>query len=826
MKKKLLSIIFFLFYLNVESQCGQYIENKISRFSQVRFWDENNGLVIGGSSLLSTHDGGTSWETYELPHYEALFYNPLNHIEIIGSSKAFVFGADGIVLYTDDKGITWQRKVLMKGLENFRAADFISDTIGYAVGINNYQINDTAFIYKTIDGGETWFKLTSNISSLNYRDFNPHGVEFIDEDNGFSWGGRKFYRTTDGGVTWFEINNPSSSFINKIQIIDAQTIYMSSGDFIYKSIDGGENWTNTNYYVEWTTGAFTVQDDYLYYSSYVVNGIKKVSIQGGTPQSAIIRQDGYLTDINFINNSTGFAVGKKRQGKPNMGRFIYKTIDGGTSWVQLDSGSPLEGNSNNATFFKKVGQNKYIYSTLGASGSYTGYSILQSNDNGASWKEVKEVDGVLGWTLYANDNYISDIRYANPSNSAAGYIFSESFDDGMTWQDSPTISTSIDLDFNRFAQSSVDNLYAYQFLGSELYHSIDNGLTWTEISTPDNIVSQVYKFIDENVIVLFGANSTTSEPVIYRSTNGGISWDFIVQITGVEYDLTSLDYVEYDNVDNFYLYSNNPGGKLYIYNNTDKTLIAQDIPFYINRIRAIDSDSIMIQDNSGNIYISHDYGASWSQRFWANYANSYPNIYVEDEDNIFLWEYNFIQNLKKYVPSKPDLIFGKTTVAVNTQQEYIIPVDLFSSTEWSLSSGGSLIVDPNSYYKVKVNWETEGDHIISVRRTNDCGSSEFMEIQVTVSGTLNIDENELQDLSIYPNPFNNKLYINLPENHAESNLEVTLYNVLGQKVYQNELTVSDKIIELKNLSQLNSSGIYFLKVESANISTTHKLIRK
>ena len=102
MKKVIPVIITFLIFYNSYSQCGQYIENKLSALSDVRFWDENNGFVIGGSSLLTTNNGGVSWETYKLPHYQGFYYNPLNDVELIDSNKAFVFGADGIILFTEN----------------------------------------------------------------------------------------------------------------------------------------------------------------------------------------------------------------------------------------------------------------------------------------------------------------------------------------------------------------------------------------------------------------------------------------------------------------------------------------------------------------------------------------------------------------------------------------------------------------------------------------------------------------------------------------------------------------------------------------------------
>jgi len=182
----------------------------------------------------------------------------------------------------------------------------------------------------------------------------------------------------------------------------------------------------------------------------------------------------------------------------------------------------------------------------------------------------------------------------------------------------------------------------YIFLVLEvIHHSTDKGLTWNLIPTPSDVTTRKYQFIDENNFMLYGS-STNSGPIIYKTNDGGMTWDFVVQISGYSHNL-QYDRFDFINLNKIYFYS---GGKIFIYDIINQNLIERNTTYFINKIKAIDDDSFMILDNSGNLYISHDNGLTWSQRFWADYNSSYPNIYVEDEDNIFLWDYNFIQNLK------------------------------------------------------------------------------------------------------------------------------------------------------------------------------------
>lgn len=300
-----------------------------------------------------------------------------------------------------------------------------------------------------------------------------------------------------------------------------------------------------------------------------------------------------------------------------------------------------------------------------------------------------------------------------------------------------------------------------------------------------------------------------------------------MRINDVQYDTSSSGYFEYDGYNRVYVYSNNPGGKLYIYDISNEILTERVIPYYINKIKAIDEDSFAILDNEGNLYFSHDNGLTWYQRFWANYSSSYPKIYDENEDNIFLWEYNFIQNLKTYTPSKPEHIFGNNNTLINTEEEYIIPVDLFSTTEWLLDSGGTLIVDNNtSFYKVKVLWETEGSHTLKAKKINDCGESTYTEINVVVNTELSIEDFYKEQIAVYPNPFDEKISIVVPERLKDKELLISITNNLGQTIYKNQLQYSSEILELNNIPNYINTGIYFIKVESDNYSMIKKLIKK
>lgn len=72
-------------------------------------------------------------------------------------------------------------------------------------------------------------------------------------------------------------------------------------------------------------------------------------------------------------------------------------------------------------------------------------------------------------------------------------------------------------------------------------------------------------------------------------------------------------------------------------------------------------------------------------------------------------------------------------------------------------------------------------------------------------------------LLIYPNPTNGKICIDTEKNDKITNLQ--LFSSIGQLLMESNSTQSFDLTELK-------SGIYFLKIEQGNSSSTHKIIKQ
>ncbi|MBP1841275.1 T9SS type A sorting domain-containing protein [Formosa algae] len=87
---------------------------------------------------------------------------------------------------------------------------------------------------------------------------------------------------------------------------------------------------------------------------------------------------------------------------------------------------------------------------------------------------------------------------------------------------------------------------------------------------------------------------------------------------------------------------------------------------------------------------------------------------------------------------------------------------------------------------------------------------------------LSVDDVETFEVSIYPNPASDLLFINLENNSLNSNkTKISLYNVAGQKVKETELTSPKMELNVSSLS----SGLYILNIKDDTKSLSKRIIK-
>ena len=198
-------------------------------YYNLHFSTEDKGFMTGYRTLYTTYDGGMTWDTTDLG------MNNFSWICEQSSGRLFGGGQSGFYR-SEDGGDTWIR---FGGFNNMLRIFFLDEYIGYVSGF----MNDDRGIFKTMDGGLTWEKISQyRINFLAFIDQTIGYGVWIDYDN---WGNStwNFSRSKNSGLTWSKeslenvTDTPSHFILGKDGFL-----YLSSDEGVYKFILKQDNW--------------------------------------------------------------------------------------------------------------------------------------------------------------------------------------------------------------------------------------------------------------------------------------------------------------------------------------------------------------------------------------------------------------------------------------------------------------------------------------------------------------------------------------------------------------------------------------------------------
>ena len=458
----------------------------------------------------------------------------------------------------------------------------------------------TGGIFKTTDGGATWENTftTADVISIGDLAIDPTDDQVIYAGTGEanassqSFYGNGMYKSTDAGMTWEHIGLEYSAYIGRI-IVDydnPQRVYVAAcGNLftpdenrgVYKSLDGGATWERILFLTDSTSAVDLVQHpqdpDVLYATMWermrglnyrrsfgVSSGIYKTTnggdtwqeLTGGLPAGQEAGRIGI--DIALSNPQVLYAF----YDMPNYEVRIYKSGDGGVSWVRKND-SYLQGMSSNyGWYFGQIRIDPANENRIFVMGIYA----YRSDNGGDSWSELGNysfhVDHhALAFTpsgtciegndggLYTSSNYgntwtkINNLPITQFYNIEMDYLYPQRVEGGT--QDNGTVRTVTGNTSDWFGILGGDGFYTvvdytnsnviyaeYQYGG--LNKSTNGGGSFQgigyEMSGDRTNWSSPY-VIDpqEHTVLYFGTYR------VWKSLNSGSSW------TPVSADLTDGD---------------------------------------------------------------------------------------------------------------------------------------------------------------------------------------------------------------------------------------------------------------------------------------------
>ena len=362
----------------------------------------NRNSVAWGDGIYKSVDGGRTFRNMGLRNTQQIariVTHPANDgiVYVAAIGPLWSHGPERGVFKTRDGGTTWVK--LAGGLPN----DDRAGAIDLVIDPSNPEILYTAFydrlrrpwtftsggpnggIYKSVDGGNTWKKLTTGLPGgttgrigLAISRQNPRILMAIveaAETNDLSKPGSGIYRSEDGGDSWKYVNtyNNRPFYYSQIRINprDDQRVYVLTTRFMV-SEDGGKTFRNgsadeeihgdfhamwldpsdaSRYYIGMDKGSALTHDHgraFTFFDNFAIAQYYRIGLDmrdpyyvyGGLQDNGTFAGPSFTRDTRGILNDDAWKVhwgdGQDIQIDPTDWRRVYTEAEGG-SFRRYDS---------------------------------------------------------------------------------------------------------------------------------------------------------------------------------------------------------------------------------------------------------------------------------------------------------------------------------------------------------------------------------------------------------------------------------------------------------------------------------------------------------
>jgi photosystem II stability/assembly factor-like uncharacterized protein len=212
-------------------------------------------------------------------------------------------------------------------------------------------------------------------------------------------------------------------------------------------------------------------------------------------------------DVFFLNENLGWAA-------DGGGAKVFKTTDGGDSWVQQFQ--------DGLNYFRNI---EFLNENIGFLGTLNG-SFFKTANGGQTWQPIS-VNNLPEITICGLDCVGTTTVYGCGAYFQPAYVIKSS-NSGATWQF---------IDMSAYATALVEVLFVTENIGfvsgqnqngGVILKTINGGLTWSIIYQTTIPGEYVWKLqiLDSNPTIMFGSVSSVApfNGKVIKSINSGVSW--------------------------------------------------------------------------------------------------------------------------------------------------------------------------------------------------------------------------------------------------------------------------------------------------------------
>jgi photosystem II stability/assembly factor-like uncharacterized protein len=450
-------------------------------------------------------------------------------------------------------------------------------------------------IYKTKNGGRSWEAVWRGDNLARYIWINPHNTNIVYISTGIFDreaansdpvagipGGEGVLKSTDGGTTWTNVNNGlgnlyvGSLFMHPtnpdILLAGTGSNPYETGEGVYLSLDGGNSWTQT------------------------------------------LASKGAITSVEIAQSNPNIAYAGSRFA-------VYRSEDGGRTWVQMTSGGNFWGSPGAQTGFPIDFQVDPRNPDRIFTNAYGGGAFL-SEDGGRTWRDVSQ--GYTG--AQVRDLAVNPAAPGSIIAVARSGVFA-SYDGGATWMGiNPSSIDSIEWNVITVDPSNPQHLIGGLNVHGWLVNSDDGGETWRTVAGPyeNRIGWRAIAFSPSDPKIVYAGSAgfytastfEASQPGIgvFVSIDNGNSWspanDGLTQdadVSALAVDPSNPQMV-FAATTNHGLLKTTDGGQSWT---TLKGGWSGDSLLLSVAVSPVDANAILLGVNRGGIFKSVDGGQTW-----------------------------------------------------------------------------------------------------------------------------------------------------------------------------------------------------------------------
>ncbi|MFI5217864.1 MAG: T9SS type A sorting domain-containing protein [Bacteroidia bacterium] len=726
------------------------------------------------------------------------------------------------------------------------------------------------------------------------------------------------FKTIDGGTTWFPVfddNETMSMGDIAIAPSNPNIIYVGTGEAncgsgsltydangVYKSTNAGLTWTNVGLNNTRMTGRMAVHPT----NPDIAFAATMGDLYGPTPDRGLYRTaDGGLswTKVLFLTDSTGcidvvinpvnpnyvYAAMFERTRRPNNKRYygvtsgVWRSTDGGLTFSQLTAGLPAVGGLYSRIGIDLCASSPNIVYAMYIDDNYGFLGLYKSANNGNTWTQTNDFDltGSMG-----NQGYWYGRVKVDPTDPDIVYVIGfdmwKTADGGNSW--GPTFEFA-HVDQHAIAVHQLNHDFVMNGNDGGLHISDDGGDTWTHHEGLP--ITQFYTcevdYNDPNVLV----GGTQDNNVVRTTTGSFYDWEYLIGGDGF--------YALIDPVDNTYWYGEYQYGNIfrsddgginfnYIvnglngsgnwntpivfdpddpqilytgYQQVHKTFDRGDNWFSISPdLTTVDPNGNLLFGtittidvsplNSDVIYAGTDDGKVWRTMnggtLWTNVTGILPvrwvtrvtcDPFIASRAYVTLSGYRYHDNMAHVYMTNNN---GTTWNAIDGNLPDIPCNDIVP--DQTIDSTYYLATDAGVYYTrdMGATWDPLGTGM-PVLVCNDLKihtPSQMLLVgtygrgmyKLNLSEALGVEELEVSGLqfTVYPNPATTEFTVSGLQLPVDKKIALTLTDIKGNKIATKQLETVNHILETKINVRNFSQGIYFISVEAGGKKNVKKVV--